>query len=234
MASSTAASEPGRTKWCSVATLAVSVRRGSNNDQPPAPRLEVADPLREVRDGHQRAVGGHRVGAEHQEERRPVDVRDGQHQLVAVELPGHELVRDLVDRRGAEPVAGPQGLHERHSVGREADRVHVRVAEVDAHRVGAVLLDRRGQPVGHQVVGLVPTDLLPARVVARADPAHRPSEPVGVGVDVGHRHALGADVAAGERVRVVASDPGDDSRPRGSARSRRSPRRGCRRPVGCR
>ena len=30
IASSTAASEPGRTKWCSVATFAVSVRRGSS------------------------------------------------------------------------------------------------------------------------------------------------------------------------------------------------------------
>ena len=35
MASSTAASEPGRTKWCSVATFAVSVRRGSNTTSRP-------------------------------------------------------------------------------------------------------------------------------------------------------------------------------------------------------
>ena len=35
MASSTAASEPGRTKWCSVATLAVSVRRGSSTTSRP-------------------------------------------------------------------------------------------------------------------------------------------------------------------------------------------------------
>ena len=53
------------------------------DDHPAAARLEVAQPVREVGHRHQRAVGRHRVGAEHQEVRRAVDVGDREQQLVA-------------------------------------------------------------------------------------------------------------------------------------------------------
>ena len=98
---------------------------------PAAAVLQVADPLGEVGNGHQRAVGRHRVGAKDQEEVGPVEVGDRQQELVAEELPGHELVRDLVDGRRAEPVVGAQALHEGGAVGGEAQRVRVGVAQVE-------------------------------------------------------------------------------------------------------
>ncbi len=180
-----------------------------DHDHPAAAGLERAQPVREVGHGHQRAVGGHRVGAEDQEVRRAVDVGDRQQELVAVELPGDQLVRDLVDRRGAEAVARAQRLHHRQAVRGRAQGVRVGVAEVDADRVAAVLVDRPRQPVGHAVQGLVPADLHPLGVGAVADPAYRPPQPVGVGVHVGQRDALGADVAARERVRGIAADRDD-------------------------
>ena len=146
-----------------MAILAVSVRRGSSTTIRPPRCLDRLGPAGEVGRGHQRAVGGHRVGAEHQEVRRTVEVGDRQQQLVAEQLPRHQLVRHLVDRRRAEPVAGAQRLHERHRVGRRAERVGVGVAEVDADRVAAVPVQRVGQPVGHEVERLVPADLLPVR-----------------------------------------------------------------------
>ena len=63
----------------------------------------------------------------------------GDQQLVAEELPRHELVGELVDRGGAELVAGPQRLDHPDAVGLGAERVGVRVAEVDADGIAAVL-----------------------------------------------------------------------------------------------
>ena len=88
-------------------------------------------------------------------------------------------------------------------VGRRAERVRVGVAEVDADGVAAVPVQGVGQPVGDQVERLVPADLLPVVAATRRD---RPAQPVGVVVHVGERDALGADVAARERVVGVAPD----------------------------
>ena len=79
---------------------------------------------------------------------------------------------------------------------RAPERVGVGVAQVDADRVATVLVDGTGELVGRQVERLVPADLDP--VVA--DPPHRSPQPVGVLVDVGQRHPLGADVPTRERV----------------------------------
>ena len=209
IASSTTASVPGRTKWCSVATLAVSVRRGSNTTIRPPRFLRsrsrfgksgtvISEPLE--------AIG-------FAPKTRKYDVRSmsgtGSRSWWPYSCQRDELVRDLVDRRGAEPVAGAQRLDERDPVGGRAERVCVRVAEVDADGVASVPVDRAREPVGDQVERLVPRDLDPLGVRPLADPAHRAAQPVGVGVDVGERDPLGADVAAGERVGVVAADRGD-------------------------
>ena len=61
-----------------------------DDDHPATARLEGAQPVGEAGRGHQPAVRGHRVGAEHQEVRRAVDVGDRQQELVAVQLPGDQ------------------------------------------------------------------------------------------------------------------------------------------------
>ena len=180
-----------------------------DHDHPAAPLVQRTHPVREVGHGHEGPVGGHRVGTDDEEEVGAVDVGHREQQLVAEHLPGQELVRDLVHRRGAEPVAGAQAADEGGAVRGRAERMGVGVAEVDTDGVAAVLAGGRGEPVGHEVEGLVPLHLLPARVLARADPAHRSAQPVGVGVHVGQGDALGADVPPRERVLGVAADAGD-------------------------
>ena len=182
---------------------------GVEDHHPAAALLQVAQPLREVGNGHEGAVGGHRVGPDDQEEGGPVDVRDRQQQLVAVELPPDELVGDLVDRGGAEAVAGAEALDEGQAVRRRTEGVGIGVAEVDPHRVRSVPVDRRGEAVGDPVQGLVPADLDPLGVRPLTDPADRSAQPVRVLEHVRERHPLGADVAPGERVLAVAADRGD-------------------------
>ena len=75
---------------------------------PAAARLQLAQPVREVGHRPQRAVGRHRVGAEHQQVGRAVDVGDRQEQLVAVHQVRHQLVGELVDRGRAVAVAGAE------------------------------------------------------------------------------------------------------------------------------
>ncbi|MCW2813962.1 MAG: hypothetical protein JWN84_1417 [Nocardioides sp.] len=179
-----------------------------DDDHPAFARLEVTDALGEVGHGHQRAVGGHRVGTDDHEQLGAVEVGDRDHQLVAEELPRHELVGHLVDGGGAEAVLGAQRAHEPGPVGAEAERVGVGVAEVDPHRVAALGRDRRGQPVGDQVERLVPAHLDPGVAVRALHAPHGAAQPVGVGVHVGERDALGTDVAARQRVGGVAPDAG--------------------------
>ena len=132
IASTTTASEPGRTKRCSSAALAVSVRRGSTTTIRPPRALRARSRLGKSGTVISEPLDAIGLAPKHQEVGRAVDVGDRQQQLVAVELPGDELVGDLVDRRGAEAVAGAQHLHHRHAVGGRAEGVRVGVAEVDA------------------------------------------------------------------------------------------------------
>ena len=53
--------------------------------------------LRDIRRRHQAAVRDHGICAEHEQELRPIKVGNGDHQLVAVQQPGHEVMRQLVD-----------------------------------------------------------------------------------------------------------------------------------------
>ncbi len=153
--------------------------------------LEGPQPVREVGDCHQGAVGRHRVGAEDQEVRGPVDIGDRQQQLVAVHQVRDQLVGELVHGGGAEEVAGAQGPDHGQAVGQRAEAVHRRVAQIDPDSIAAVLVERLGQTVGHQVERLIPADLHPVL----AAPAYRAPQAVRVVEDVGQGHALGADVA---------------------------------------
>ena len=70
------ASVPGRMKWCSSASSAVRLRRGSiTTTLPPRSRI-AAQPAAHVGRGHQAAVRRERVGAEHQQVVGAVDVGD--------------------------------------------------------------------------------------------------------------------------------------------------------------
>ena len=166
IASRTTTSEPGSDE----AVLGGDPRRlGAPRVQHHDPATSLLDrprPPREVRRGHQRAVGRHRVGAEDQEVRRAVDVGDRDQQLVTEQLPGDQLGGRLVDGGRAEPVASAQGLHERQRVCRGPERVDVRVAEVDPDRVTPVPVDRLRQPVRHEVERLLPPDLHPVLAMA--------------------------------------------------------------------
>ena len=77
IANSSSASVPGRMKWCSSASSAVSVRRGSIDDDAPAALADAAQPPAHVGRGHQAAVGRERVGAEHEQVVGAVDVGHG-------------------------------------------------------------------------------------------------------------------------------------------------------------
>ena len=97
---------PGRTKWCSVATFAVSVRRGSRTTIRPPRALRsrsrcgksgtvISEPLE--------AIG---LAPKTRKYVGAVDVGDRQQQLVAVQQVRDELVGELVDRRGAVTCCG--------------------------------------------------------------------------------------------------------------------------------
>jgi len=88
---------------------------------------------------------------------------------------------------------------------RGAVAVHRRVAEVARDRVPAVALLDLVQARRGLVEGGVPRH----RHEVRAHAPHRGAQPVGIVVELGQRRRLGADVAAAERVVVVAADRDD-------------------------
>ena len=176
------------------------------HDESPTARGELASAPREVRNGPQGAVRGHRVVADEHEEVGAVDVGHREEELVAVERPGDDLVGQLVDRRRGEAVPRAQQAHEGGVVGQGTEAVDVRVAEVDrdARRPRAraarrpAARRRTGSPSSHD------TSRQPRR-----RPDDGSAQPVGVLVDVLEGERLGADVAARERVGLVPADGRD-------------------------
>lgn len=92
-----------------------------------------------------------------------VQVGHGDGDRTAVEQAAGDMLGHLVERGGAEDVAGAQGGEQDGRVEPAGHGVHVRVAEDDAHGVAAVLLDQWPHPRGHQV-----ERLLPGRLAQRA------------------------------------------------------------------
>ena len=169
--------------------------RVDDHDRPPRARIALEPPLDAGR-GHEAAVGDQRVRAEHQEERRAVDVGHRQQELV----PEHQ------QRRPACAGAGPprsrssgcacrSAAEQELAVEERAVVVDGRVAQVDGDRVAgraragprpgarAATSSASSQPISSQSV--------PA-------PAQRAAQAVGILVQILERHALGADVAAAE------------------------------------
>lgn len=176
-----------------------------DHHHPAASGTQFAQAVLDAAGRHQAAVGLQRVGPQDKEVVRAFHVRDREQQLVPEHVVLHELVGQLVDRRGREPVRGPQRPDQQRPEQLGAEVVGVGVAEVDADTGRAVLGLDRPDALGREVQRLLPHDLLPS-VLGATD---RMAQPVGVGVDVLERDRLGAHVATAEGVVVVATDGGD-------------------------
>ncbi len=131
-----------------------------------------------------------------------VNIRDRDHQHVAIEPERHQMVRQLINRGGRVALTGVQLPQEVVAMGHGAVVMHIRVAHVDAHGVIAMLLLDLRQALCHQCKRLVPADLFPALV----NPLHRPAQALRIILDILQGNRLGADVAAAEGVLRVALD----------------------------
>ncbi len=176
-----------------------------DHHQGAAAPAQLGQPPLDARRGHQAAVGGHRVGAQHQQEVGAVDVGHRQQQLMAEHLERRQVVRQLVDRGGRVAVAGAQRAQQRRAVEQHPEVVHVGIAQIDRQGVASVAPANGAQPRGGLVERLAPADLGPPRAPA----AQRPAQPVGVVLDVLQGDRLGTDVAAAERIVPVAADGHD-------------------------
>ena len=109
-----------------------------DDDELAAARLQRLQPAAHVGRGHQRAVRRERVGAEHQQVLRAVDVGDRDRQRRAVHQRVGDLLRPLVDRAGGEDAARAERLQQHAAVEQRREPVRRGVADVDADRVAAV------------------------------------------------------------------------------------------------
>ena len=176
-----------------------------DDHEPPAARLELLQPALDAGRRHQAAVRGERVRAEDEEVAGAVDVRHGQEELVPEHRERRQHLRELVHGRRRVAAARAQAAQQHLPEDRRAVVVHGRVALVDGDRLATVRLLDRGQALRRLVERRLPGDLLPVG----AAPAQRPAQPIRVLVQVLERHRLGADVAAAERIVVVAPDRED-------------------------
>ena len=200
-----------------------------HDHQPPAARAQLLQAALHTRRGHEAAVRGQRVGAQHQQIVRAVDVGYGQQQLMAEHQQRGQHVRQLVrpgvaDNRAVQPretgpvhrraclsfvlvAARAQRAREQLAVEDGAVVVHGRVALVERHRAASLrALDVRQAP-GGLLQRLLPADLLPFGAHA----AQRTAQPVRILVQVLEGDRLGADVPAAEHVVGVSADGPHDT-----------------------
>ncbi len=178
---------------------------GVHDHDPAAASADLLDAPRDVRRRHQAPVRCHRVGAQGQQERGPVEVGDRYQQLVPVHQVRGEVMGQLVDRGGRVTVAGPQRPCELRAGQQRGVTVRHRVAEIGRDGVVAVVHLDTQQPFRRLVERLGPGDRLPSSLRA----PHRLAQPVGILVHVLERHCLGTDVSPAEGVGGVATD-GED------------------------
>ena len=175
--------------------------QGQGNRRWVASGTDIQAPFH-VRHGHDGAVGGQRVAADDQEVVGAVHIGDGKQGLVAEQLPGGQLVRELVGGGGAVALAAAQGFHEGQQGKERPVIMGGGVAEIERHRILAVGFLDVVQALSSFVQGLVPADRHPAIGSA----FHRMAQAVRVVVQVLQGHGLGADMAFTERVVLVATD----------------------------
>jgi len=163
-------------------------------------RLQAA---RGIGHGHEAAVRDHRVGADDEQIVRPIDVghRHGGRKMSPEHQAGLHDLWQSVDRRRVEQAATGEGALQHGSVEQGAEVVHHRIAGVHADGVVAVLLANGEQSRRDLVVGLIPTDGVPA--VRRAP--HRLPQPVRIVIQLLEAVGLRADVAVREWIVLVAA-----------------------------
>ena len=162
------------------------------------------EPPRNTGRGHQAAVRGHRVGAEHEEIVGVVDVGDRQQELVPVHLRAGELMRPLVHGRSTEQVRRAQQAQQRREIRDMPEVVDIGIAQVSRHRRGAMGLLDRGQARTRQRERVVPADGAPTRTLAQ----HRHVQPVRVGFQIEDRIALRANMPLAEGIGGIAANRG--------------------------
>ena len=167
IANSRWASVPGRMKWCSDASLAVRLRRGSIDHDLAAALADRAQASAHVGRGQQRAVRDQRVGAEDQQVVGAVDVGDRDAEPGAEHQPGRDLLRHLVDGRRRVDVLRPQRLQERGAVEHRPEAVGARGCRCRRRPRRARPLEHAAEPLGHRG-----ERLLPARLDQLAVAAH--------------------------------------------------------------
>ena len=178
---------------------------GVDDHEAPAPGAQRPEPPLDPGGGHEAAVRSEGVRAEHEQEVRAVDVGDRQEELVAEHQEGGEHLGELVHRGGRVAAAAAQALEEELAEEDGAVAVHHRVAEVNRGRAPAVGLLDGGQALGRLGERLVPAHLDPSPRGAPLGTA----QAVGVLVEVLEGDRLRAEVAAAERVVLVAADRED-------------------------
>ena len=202
MAASRWASWPGRMKWCSSATSAVRVRRGSTTTtRPPRSRMRRSRPRMS---GAVSRLPLDTSGLAPRISRWSVRSTSGTGMLSAraEHQPGRHVLGHLVDAGGGEHVAAGQRLQEHRPVGQRRQVVGVGVAHVRAHGVAAVLGQDGGEALVDHPERLVPRGLGQLAVGA----AHqRRAQPVGVGAQVLQAGGLRAQEALAEHVLLVTA-----------------------------
>ncbi len=155
--------------------------------------------------GHQRAVRRERIRAEADEQVAAIDVGHRHEDLVAEHLQRREHVRQLIERRRAVEVLGAERAQRELADRDEAEVVRGGIALIHADRVGAVTCARGAQLVGDEIERFGPAELVPRVAVA----AHRALQSIRIVMQIRERGALRADVAAAERIGVVAAHRSD-------------------------
>ncbi len=176
--------------------------RVDDHDLPPALADRPQAPPH-VRRRQEAAVRSERVRPQEQQVSGPIDVGHRDRKRAAEHQAGGDVLGHLVDRRGGEDVARAHGLGEHPAVDQRVEVVRIRVAEVDADRIAAVLVEKRTETAIDLREGVIPRDLLEAR--AGADQRH--ADPVRILVQRLQRKALRADEPPAEHVIRVTPDP---------------------------
>ena len=176
-----------------------------DDDEAPAPLLQLAQAPPDAGRGHQASVRHHGVGAQHQQEVRMIDVGDRDLEDVAKEVEARRVLRVLVARARGVLVARREGAADCRHVGDSSEVVGARVPEVHAHRLVPVAkLDAR-QVRSHLVECLFPGDLLPAV----RGPAKGTPHPVRIHLHLLEGDSLGTDVTAAHEIVIVGANPDD-------------------------
>lgn len=162
------------------------------------------DALFGVRHGGHRPVRHGRIGPQDHQPVGAIDIGDRHEDIGSEDPPGRELLRELIDRRGGEEVAGQQRHPQQHAV-QHRRTVCRRVSQIHADRARTVFGADLAQPLPDLPERLVPSD----RLEPIADSAYRCAKPVRVVVQCTHRGGFGTDISLGQHIVGISLDPDD-------------------------